>query len=157
MYHLMTAIFILVSLASYVPNNAHAEGFGWIASATGQVARKIAYGRTGAEAIIEVGAAAIDDVVEAAVESVADRANHYGLDDYDLSQIEIVLEDGESHAVSTWNNPYSDIRYEAVPRPLAMTENGEVQREIVVRAAKRNAENINLRGIRADNGWVIKF
>lgn len=62
------------------------------------------------------------------------------MDKYDAMQVSNALETTPSGYASTWTNPDTYTRYEAVPEPPRQYNDGRIERDVTLRAKMANGE-----------------
>lgn len=80
------------------------------------------------------------------------------MDKYDQSQISNALETTPSGHTTTWTNPDTYARYEAIPEPPRQYDNGRIERDVTLRArmADGSHETIYAKAYRQPDGsWQL--
>ncbi|MBI9080052.1 MAG: hypothetical protein JEY79_09975 [Pseudodesulfovibrio sp.] len=62
------------------------------------------------------------------------------MDKYDQTQVSNALESTPSGYSSTWTNPDTRTRYEAIPEPPRQYGNGRIERDVTLKARMANGE-----------------
>lgn len=62
------------------------------------------------------------------------------MDKYDRAQVSNAMETTPSGYTTTWTNPDTRTRYEAIPEPARETRDGRIERDVTLRARMPNGE-----------------
>lgn len=62
------------------------------------------------------------------------------MDKYDKAQVSNAMETTPSGYTTTWTNPDTQTRYEAIPEPARTYEDGRIERDVTLRARMPNGE-----------------
>lgn len=62
------------------------------------------------------------------------------MDKYDEAQVSNAMETTPSGYTTTWTNPDTRTRYEAIPEPARRYEDGRIERDVTLRARMPNGE-----------------
>lgn len=80
------------------------------------------------------------------------------MDKYDQTQVSNAMETTPSGYTTTWTNPDTRTRYEAIPEPPRQYDNGRIERDVTLKARMPNGEfeTIYARAYRQPDGtWQL--